>query len=206
MDLVSAPAEGAPLPVGEASPATLKLLAARRSPPAHTLGLPGPDAAQLDTLLTLAARVPDHGKLTPWRFVVLEGEGKQRFVAALEELAAAQENATKAAAGVAKLAAPPLVVAVISRATEGRIPLWEQQLSAGAACMNLLVAAHAMGFGGNWITGWYAYDATATRLLGLAEQERVAGFVLIGTPTEPPRERPRAALADLVSRWSEAPQ
>lgn len=201
MDSLFRPAEGAPLPVGEPSPAALQLLATRRSPPAHTLVEPGPDAAQRETLLTLAARVPDHGKLTPWRFIVLAGPAKQRFIQALERLAATQENAAKAGASVAKLAAPPLVVAVISRAAEGRIPVWEQQLSAGAVCMNLLTAAHAMGFGGNWITGWYAYDVAATRLLGVAEAERVAGFVLVGTPAEAPKERPRPALAELVTFW-----
>jgi nitroreductase len=133
--------------------------------------------------------------------VILEGENKKTFVKELETLAARQENATKAQAALAKIANPPLTVAVISKTVVGKIPLWEQQLSAGAVCMGLLLAAHAAGFGANWITDWYAYDAAARSLLGLQGDEQVAGYIHIGTQADVPKERPRADLAELVGDW-----
>lgn len=195
---------GVPLPAPAASPDALALLAGRRSSSAASLAAPGPDRPTLLALLQLAAHAPDHGKLSPWRFVVLEGEHKRRFVARLEGLAARQENATKAQAALAKIANPPLTVAVISKPVMGKIPLWEQQLSAGAVCMNLLMAAHAAGFGANWITDWYAYDDDARALLGVGSEEQVAGYIHIGTQAEVPKERPRAAVADLVGDWRDA--
>ena len=191
---------GTPLPAG-APAGFLPLLGGRRSSSAATLAAPGPDRGTLLALLQLATHAPDHGKLSPWRFIVLEGENKKVFVSRLEGLAANRENATKALAALAKIANPPLTVAVISRPTPGKIPVWEQQLSAGAVCMNLLMAAHAAGFGANWITDWYAYDAAARQLLGIGDDEQVAGYIHIGTQTEVPKERPRAALADLIGDW-----
>jgi nitroreductase len=188
---------GQPCPL-RPSPETLTLLAERRSSSAATLQAPGPDADQLADLLRIAARAPDHGKLFPWRFIVLEGEGKAAYARALETIAAEQGHNP---AALAKLSNPPLAVAVVSRVSEGKIPLWEQQLSAGAVCALLLVAAEAMGFGANWITDWYAYDAYARRALGLAEAERVAGFVYLGTPSEPPLERVRPDVTDLTTRF-----
>jgi nitroreductase len=185
----------------EASPSTLLFLARRRSASAVTLRAPGPDTAELTRLLTLAARVPDHGKLSPWRFVILEGAAKARFVAALEAIAARRPDDAKAAAKLAKIRTPPLTVAVISRFTEGEIPEWEQRLSAGAVCAMLIIAAQAMGYGANWITDWYAYDSDAQRLLGLVGNERVAGFVHLGTPDEAPLERVRPDVASLTSEW-----
>jgi nitroreductase len=198
---VENPEPGTPLPAGTGASAGLELLATRRSSSAQTLTAPGPDADTVRALLRLATRVPDHGKLSPWRFVVLEGAAKKTFVERLETLADKQENPTKAQAALAKLRNPPLCIAVISRAEEGRIPLWEQQLSAGAVCLNLLLAAHAAGFGANWITDWYAYDAAATTLLGLHAGERIAGYVHIGTQGEIPKERPRAAVEELIQYW-----
>lgn len=192
---------GAPLPSTPGSAELLALLAGRRSSSAATLAAPGPDRTTLHALLQLATHAPDHGKLSPWRFVVLEGEHKRTFVGKLEALAARQENATKAQAALAKIANPPLTVAIISKPITGKIPLWEQQLSAGAVCMNLLLAAHAAGFGANWITDWYAYDDAACALLGLRDAEQVAGYIHIGTQAEVPKERPRATLADLVEEW-----
>jgi nitroreductase len=153
-------------------------------------------------MLTLAVRVPDHGKLAPWRFAVLEGAGKQAFLEGLEAIAAARPDAIKADAKLAKIKAPPVTVAVISHVTEGEIPEWEQRLSAGAVCAILIIAAQAMGYGANWITDWYAYDPDAERLLGLGQSERVAGFVHLGTPSEPPLERVRPDLDALVTRWA----
>lgn len=192
---------GAPLPSTPGSAELLAVLAGRRSSSAATLAAPGPDRATLQALLQLATHAPDHGKLSPWRLIVLEGEHKRAFVGKLEALAACQENATKARAALAKIANPPLTVAVISKPMAGKIPLWEQQLSAGAVCMNLLLAAHAAGFGANWITDWYAYDDAARELLGLGNGEQVAGYIHIGMQAEVPKERPRAALADLVEEW-----
>ena len=198
------PQFGDPLPVEGHSPQTLHLLATRRSPSAFTLTAPGPDAEELEQLLRLAARVPDHGKLSPWRFVVLERAPKAAFVAALEAIAAARPDAEKALPALGKLRTPPLSVAVISRVTEGKIPGWEQELSAGAVCMTLLIAARAMGYGANWITDWYAYDARARSLLGLAPEERIAGFIHLGTAPEPPQERVRPDVAALTNVWSGA--
>ena len=194
------PAFGDPLPL-EAAPDTLAFLARRRSASALTLGEPGPSAEQLRTLLSLATRVPDHGKLSPWRFVILDGEAKAVFVAGLEQIAAHRPDAAKASAKLAKIATPPLTIAVVSRYTPGEIPEWEQRLSAGAVCMTLITAAAAMGVGANWITDWYAYDTDANRLLGLGQNERVAGFVHLGTPAEPPLERERPDPDALVTRW-----
>ena len=105
-------------------------------------------------MLRLATRVPDHGKLFPWRFVVLRGEAKRRFIAGLEAIAAGRPDAEKLKAKLGKIKAPPLTLAVISRATPAEIPEWEQRLSAGAVCMTLIIAAQAMGYGANWITDW----------------------------------------------------
>ena len=167
---------------------------------------PGPSAAQIDTLLTVAARVPDHGKLAPWRFIVFEGEARR---AAGDAIAAAFQSRYPGAkpehveAERNRLLRAPLVVAVVSRAgPHVKIPEWEQVLSAGAAAMNLVLAAHALGFAANWITEWYAYDRAVLDALGLAPHERIAGFVHIGTPPGPPEDRPRPALSEIVTRFA----
>ena len=194
-----APEFGAPCPV-QPSPETLALMSQRRSASAQTLQAPGPDADQLADLLRLAARVPDHGKMTPWRFVVLEGEAKARLVERLRALAASQPNPAKAAAALGKMSAPPLGVVVVSSPREGGQPVWEQQMSAAAVCMNLLLAAQAMGYGANWITDWYSYAPEAMAMLGLGGAEQVAGVVYLGAPSEAPLERVRPDMAALVSR------
>lgn len=151
--------------------------------------------------MRLAVRAPDHGKLNPWRFIVLDGAGKAGFAARLDALAEARGDA-KLAAKLAKLKIPPLAVAVISSPRAGAIPEWEQVLSAGAVCTNLTYAALAMGFGANWITDWYSYDPDAAALLGLEDGERVAGFVMLGTPREAPMERERPILDPLITHWT----
>jgi nitroreductase len=196
----AAPEFGEAAPI-EASPETLAFLARRRSAAALALTEPAPSAAELATLLRLATRVPDHGKLAPWRFVVLRGAAKQRFVAGLEAIAADRPDRERLIAKLGKIKAPPLTVAVISRATDGEIPEWEQRLSSGAVCMTLIIATQAMGYGANWITDWYAYDADAGELLGLGEGERVAGFVHLGTSKDAPLERIRPDVAALVEEW-----
>jgi len=198
--LTKPPEFGAPLPVTPA-PEVLHFLSTRRSASALTLVEPGPPAPELDELLRLATRVPDHGKLAPWRFVILDGEAKAGFAARLEAIAEARDD-RQSAAKLAKLKTPPLCVAVISSPKlDAPIPEWEQRLSAGAVCTTLLYATLAMGYGANWITDWYAYDPEANAVLGLRDGERVAGFILIGTPREPPLERERPAVAPLVYRW-----
>lgn len=187
-------------------PDALALLTTRRSVKPIEMTGPGPDARELETLLTIASRVPDHGKLAPWRFLVFEGEAR---TAAGEVIAArfAAEHPEATGDQLAfernRLARGPLVIAVISRAAPHvKIPEWEQQLSAGAATMALVMAAHALGFAASWMTEWYAYDRHVLDALGVAPHERVAGFVHIGRPRKPPDERDRPTLADIVSRYS----
>ena len=186
-------------------PEALDLLKTRRSIKPVDLSAPGPSAAEIDTLLTIASRVPDHGKLTPWRFIVFEGQAR---LAAGEAIAAAfkakypDAKPEQIEAEQLRLARAPLVVAVISRAgPHVKIPEWEQVLSAGAATMSLVLAAHALGYGANWITEWYAYDRTVLAALGLAENERIAGFVHIGSSSRPPEDRPRPPLATIASHF-----
>ena len=200
-DLPAAPAFGDSLPVAEA-PEVLAFLARRRSASALSLRSPGPSDEQLKDLLTLAARVPDHGKLAPWRFIILDGEGKTALASKLEAIARTRPDGPRLTAKLGKLKAPPMGVAVVSRTVTGDIPAWEQQLSAGAVCTTLLYATAAMGFGANWITDWYAYDPDARVVLGLADNEQVAGFVFIGTPAEAPQERVRPDLATLTTTWA----
>jgi len=199
LSLPEAPAFGAPIPIHPA-PQVLDFLALRRSTSAVALAEPAPDAGEVEGLLRLAARVPDHGKLAPWRFVLLRGDDKTAFAARLEALATGRGD-LKAVAKLAKLKIPPMGIAVISSPRAGEIPQWEQVLSAGAVCVNLLYAAQALGYGANWITDWYAYDAEAQAILGLQAGEQVAGFIFIGTPKEPPQERERPPVSPLVSAW-----
>ena len=197
--LPPAPTLGDALPVTP-SPEVLRFLALRRSTSAVTLAEPAPAADQIGDLLRLAARAPDHGKLAPWRFIILDGAGKAAFAERLDGIAQTRGDPVLSAK-LAKLKIPPLAVVVVSSPKAATIPEWEQVLSAGAVCTNLTYAALAMGFGANWITDWYSYDADATAILGLAEGEKVAGFVLIGTPREAPLERDRPSLDPLVTRW-----
>lgn len=187
-------------------PDAIELLKTRRSFKARDLSGPGPSAAEIETLLTVASRVPDHGKLTPWRFIVFEGEARR---AAGDAIVAAfrkkypDAKAEQAEAERDRLARAPLVIAVVSRAAPHvKIPEWEQILSAGAAAMNLVLAAHALGYGASWITEWYAYDRKVLDALGLAPHERIAGFVHIGRPPGPPDDRPRPPLSEIATRFS----
>jgi nitroreductase len=179
----------------------LDFLARRRSASALSLAAPGPTDAELADLIRLAARAPDHGKLAPWRFIILAGEGKAAYAAGLEAIAAGRADAVKLTVKLGKLKAPPMGIAVVSSPRPGDIPEWEQLLSAGAVCSNLLHAATAMGYGANWITDWYAYDAGARAALGVADEERVAGFVFMGTAAEAPQERVRPDMAALTTVW-----
>ena len=186
-------------------PEALELLKTRSSIKAVELTSPGPSAAEIETLLTIAARVPDHGKLTPWRFIVFEGAARLKAGAAIEAAFRAKypdARAEQIEYEKKRLARAPLVIAVVSRAgTHVKIPEWEQVLSAGAAAMSLVLAAHALGYAANWITEWYAYDRGVLDALGLKEHERIAGFIHIGTAAHAGVDRPRPPLAEIATRY-----
>ncbi|MER0237350.1 nitroreductase [Fulvimarina sp. MAC8] len=183
----------------------LDYLSSRRSRPLPALGEPGPSANELTDILTIAARVPDHGKLAPWRFIVFHGEGAEAAGASLAGLIAEREgplSEIRDRVERTRFTRAPLVVAVVSTAAEHvKIPVWEQQMSAGAVCMNLIHAANGSGFAATWLTEWPAYDEDAKRLLGIAPEENVAGFIHIGTPGEAPSERLRPVLSDIVTTF-----
>ena len=182
------------------TPATL--LATRRSGKARELALPGPDAAQLSAILAVAARVPDHGKLFPWRFVVIEDRSAFADGLMAAYLAGKPDAGRLEQEAVAQFAAQaPCLVVVVSSPRPSHIPLWEQELSVGALCQNLCFAAHANGFVANWLTGWAAYDEKVLALLGGAPRERIAGFFFIGSQAKPLEERPRPDLAAITSHW-----
>jgi nitroreductase len=189
-------------------PEAIDLLTTRRSLKPIELIEPGPSAADIDTLLTVASRVPDHGKLTPWRFIVFEGDARLRAGDLIEAAFLAKYPGSKpeqAEYEKRRLARAPLVIAVVSRAgPHVKIPEWEQVLSAGAAAMSLVLAAHALGYGANWITEWYAYDRNVLQAIGVGETERMAGFIHIGTPVNPPEDRPRPALDVIATRFGAA--
>jgi nitroreductase len=184
----------------------LELLKTRRSIKPIELTGPAPSATEIETLLTVASRVPDHGKLVPWRFIIFEGEARLAAGAAIEAAFRAKYPDAKpeqAEFEGKRLARAPLVIAVVSRAgPHVKIPEWEQVLSAGAAAMNLVLAAHALGYGASWITEWYAYDRRVLDALGLKENERIAGFVHIGRPAQPPDDRPRPSLSEIATRFA----
>ncbi|SIQ11421.1 Nitroreductase [Rhizobium sp. RU20A] len=178
-------------------------LATRRSIPAFQMAEPGPARAEVEEMLTLASRVPDHGKLAPWRFIVYRGAERTRISEALAKIAMGDKPTLSdemVKVEKTRLTRAPVVVAVISRAApHAKVPEWEQVMSAGAVCLNLLMAANALGFSSNWLTEWYAFDERAFPILGVEPGEKVAGFIHIGTATVPPTERPRPALADIVT-------
>jgi nitroreductase len=185
----------------------LALLETRRSGRPRDLVEPGPDAEQLRAVLTIAARTPDHGKLHPWRFVHVRKAARGAFAEMLERAYRAGRDGEPGrleieAAHRFAHQAPELVVLLSSPKESAKIPEWEQLLSAGAAAMNLLHAAHAMGFAGGWVTGWAAYSPEVLAALGGREGERVAGFLFLGTPGAPLEERVRPDLGEVVTEWS----
>jgi nitroreductase len=187
-------------------PEVLDFLLTRRSRPPKTLGLPVPDRTALAPLLQAAARVPDHGKLEPWRFVVLERAACQRLAALTEEIGRAEgRDADALAKDAGGFESAHLVVAVIlSPKDSTKIPAWEQEMSAAGVCLGLVNAALAAGWGAGWLTGWRARHAEfGARGLGLAPHESVAGFVHIGTETNPPPERPRPDMAAITTWMAE---
>lgn len=181
----------------------LSLLETRRSGRPRDMVAPGPDRAELDRMLGIAARIPDHGKLAPWRFVVIEDR------AAFADLIAAAYRLERPEAGKLEIKAnddfarqAPVLVVVISAANgASKIPLWEQQLSAGAAIYNLELVATALGYVAGWLTGWAAYSPLVLEALGGNPGDRIGGFVFIGTPSRELEERPRPDPAAVVARW-----
>lgn len=183
---------------------TLALLGRRRSTKLMGLSEPAPRAEELEALIKLAARVPDHGKLGPWRFVIIDGEARARAGAALEAVIRNDEDVDDARREFVRHwfnRAPACVMVVSAPRPNPKVPEWEQILSAGAVCFNLLIAAHAMGYAGSWLTEWPAFDERARVALGLSSEERIAGFVYLGTPSIGAVERVRADVSSRISRF-----
>lgn len=177
----------------------------RRSVSARLLSDPGPSDAALEKILQGASRVPDHGKLHPWRFILIRGDARKTLGQVLRTAYPDQEadaSPAKLDLEAQRFTRAPLVIAVVSSIiAPHKIPEWEQSLSVGAVCLNLLYCAQAMGFGANWITEWCAYNPKVRAALGLATNEKIAGFVHIGTATQKPEDRPRPVLSEVVSEW-----
>ena len=191
-------------PLPARNDAVLDFLSNRRSNLSKAMGEPGPSPEQLDTILRIGTRVPDHRKLAPWRIRVFEGRARERVGAALRDIYAADNPdhpEDRQAFEAARFLRAPVVLGVYSAPVECArgTPEWEQVLSAGAVCLKLCMAAQALGFGAQWLTEWYSYDARAREALCLEDGQRVAGFIFIGTPTQPSSPRPRPDLADIVS-------
>ena len=186
-------------------PDALELLKTRRSLKPFEMSGPGPSASELETILTIGSRVPDHGKLTPWRFIVFEGDGRDRAgVLLAERFKTRNPEATtdQIAVEQKRFLHAPLVIAVVSRASaHPKIPEWEQELSVGASAMNIVHAAHALGFVANWLTGWAAFDRLTLDPLGLKPFEKIASFIHIGLASAPTEDRPRPPLGDIVTRF-----
>lgn len=185
--------------------ALFEALATRRSVKPDLLAAPAPSGDELTRILTVAARVPDHKKLVPWRFMVFEGDARAAAGEIFAAACLAEENEPspiRLDTERKRFLRAPLVIAVVSRVSKRPgAPEWEQILSAGAATYNLCLAANALGYGTSWLTEWVAYSPFVREKLGLAESERIAGFVHIGTPKEKPEERERPKLETIVTRW-----
>lgn len=183
----------------------LSLLETRKSAKPRTLGAPGPSTEELERILTIAVRTPDHGKLAPWRFVTVAANQRQALAEVLAR-ALPEHDPEATSAHYAKALefahqAPTLVVLVSAPVHGHKIPVWEQELSCGAAGMNLLLAAHALGYVGGWVTGWAAYSERV-RAAFCGPGERIAGFIYLGTPGQELEDRPRPALDSVARAWS----
>jgi nitroreductase len=188
-----------------AVPDAVDLLKTRRSIKPREMIAPGPSPAEIETILTIGARVPDHGKLAPWRFIVFEGDARARASEMIAKVFASKNpNAQPTEIEIEKrrLTDAPLVIGVVSSAKpHPKVPRWEQELSAGASAMNIVTAATALGYGACWLTGWFAFDRDVLDGLGLRADEKLAGFVHIGTPSKPTEDRPRPVLSEIVTRF-----
>ena len=204
---LEAPKNGETLDAIQKSDEVLSFLARRRSTLARAMKGPGPDKEHLDLILRVAARVPDHRKLAPWRFILFQGAARAEFGTYL----AAKfhdDNPDLAEDRIQfegeRFLRAPTVVGVVSSPKDcpRGTPKWEQELSAGAVCQNMLLAARASGFAAQWLTEWYSFDSNIAETLGLSEGERMAGFIYLGTATEQPTERPRPELPALITPWT----
>lgn len=186
-------------------PDAIELLKTRRSVKPRDMTGPGPSPDELETILTIGARVPDHGKLAPWRFIVFEGDARLRAGEVIADVFTKKNpQATAAEIEVEKrrLTDAPLVIGVVSfTRPHPKVPAFEQELSAGASAMNIVTAATALGYGAAWLTGWFAFDPDVLAGFGLKADEKLAGLIYIGTPAKPNEERPRPALSEIVTRF-----
>lgn len=199
------PGVGAPMLPTRPSIDARRLIALRRSVSKAGIVAPGPSGSALDELLTVATRVPDHRRLAPWRFLVFEGDARRTFsekaveIQKREDLAATEKMLAETAGYLTRA---PVVVAVISSPDPThKTPVWEQELSCGAVCHNLLLTANACGWAGVWLTEWIAFSAGINDLLGLTEHERIAGYIYLGTAKDSPLERMRPDVVDKIRRW-----
>ncbi len=191
---------------GKKSEATLEYLLSRRSVMAQLLSDPAPTSEELGTMIQAAARVPDHGKLSPWYFIVFQGDQRAVIGKKIKEMYVADNPGAGDAhidIEATRFTRAPLVVGVVSRVRMGKPPMWEQILSSGAVCMNLVMAANASGYGAQWLSEWYSYDARFKEYLGLDARDHIAGFIHIGTVEDTPDDRPRPNLDDIVTYWEE---
>mgnify|MGYP003627093378 FL=1 len=186
-----------------------EFLMSRRSVLARMMDEPGPDPETLDKILGAGLRVPDHGKLFPWRYIVIADDARAVLGEKLEDVFRRKNEGCRDQQLVierTRLLRAPIVVAVVSKADplHPKVPEWEQVLSSGAVCMNILNAAHALGYAAQWLTEWYAYDADFLKIVGLAPDEKLAGYIYIGSSKDKPDERLRATVADVRSDWQPA--
>ena len=186
-------------------PDAIELLKTRRSMKPREMTGPGPSPAELETILTIGARVPDHGKLAPWRFILFEGDARARAGEIIAKVFAAKNPQAQSAdieTEKKRLTDAPLVIGVVSfTRPHPKVPPWEQELSAGASAMNIVTAATALGYGACWLTGWFAFDRDVLDGFGLKGDEKLAGLIHIGTPSKPSEDRPRPPLSDIVTRF-----
>lgn len=203
--LPPAPLENDTVPTPKPDADFLGRLALRRSTKVAHLEAPGPDAETISAILRIGARVPDHGKLGPWRFVVLEGDNRANLGSAMANLLRTRDGLSdeqRLAQEEARFLRAPVVIAVVSSPVDSpKVPEWEQVLSAGAACYNLLLAAQGFGYGGCWLSEWVSYDRDALTILGLSPHEKLAGLIYLGTTNEPLVERPRPQAESRVTYW-----
>lgn len=200
------PPLGTPMLAARSSVEARKTIALRRSISKRCITEPGPDKAALDDLLTVAARVPDHRRLAPWRFLVFESDARQAFndrAVAIQKAENPDATETMLADTGCYFTRAPVVIAVISSPNIAhKTPVWEQELSAGALCQNLLLAANASGWAGCWLSEWIAFSPGINTLLGLTEHERIAGYIYLGTAKDNPQERLRPDVSAKIERWT----
>ena len=186
-------------------PDAIELLKTRRSVKPREMSGPGPSPAELETILTIGARVPDHGKMVPWRFIIFEGDARLRAGEIIAKVFARKNpQATQAEIEVERkrLAEAPLVIGVVSfTRPHPKVPAYEQEMSAGASAMNIVTAATALGYGAAWLSGWFSFDRDVLDGFGLKSDEKLAGLIHIGRPTKPNEDRPRPVLSQIVTRF-----